>query len=155
MTFTQQARDLLKRLEGCRLDAYLDNAGVWTCGYGHTGADVNPATRWTQEHAEIVLDRDLARFTKGVAHILADVTDLSDTQYSVLVIFAYNVGLAAFAGSTLLRVVEAGHYDAVPAQLRQWVKVHDPATGHLITDPGLVRRRDAEIGLWLQGSAVA
>ena len=37
MRFSESARALLKRLEGCRLVSYQDQAGIWTIGYGHTG----------------------------------------------------------------------------------------------------------------------
>ena len=154
MQFTGTALALLKRLEGLRLAAYLDTGGKLTIGYGHTGGDFAPGTRWSQERAEATLDRDVGRFVTGVSHLLEGGPELSDEQFSALVIFAFNVGLEALKGSTLLRVVMAEHFEGVPDQLRQWVHVHD-AQGRLALDPGLVKRRDAEISLWNSGRAVS
>jgi hypothetical protein len=101
----------------------MDEAGVLTVGFGHTGTDVNPTTTWSKERAERALDQDLAIFTKGVEDLVMGAPALGDTRYSVLVIFAYNEGLRAFRGSTLLRAVLAGHYEAVPSELRKWVYI--------------------------------
>lgn len=151
MTFTDAAKALLKRLEGCRLVAYLDKASVWTIGFGHTGPEVIEDISWSQERADATLDKDVARFVTGVSHLLELSPDpapaLTDAQFSALVIFAYNEGLHALAGSTLWRLVQAGHFDAVPAALRQWKWEHNKA-GQLVEDPILVKRREAEIKLW-------
>lgn len=154
MKFSDQAKELLKRLEGFRLVAYQDNAGFWTVGYGHRGPDVNMMTVWNQEKADLTLDRDIARFSAGVKAILGEAVDLTDSQFSALVILCYNIGLHAFANSTLLRVVQAGHYEAVPTQIARWNKVHLPS-GAFVVDPGLVKRREAEIRLWSEGVPVA
>jgi lysozyme len=154
VNFTPKAKALLQKLEGCRLKAYLDTADKWTIGWGHTGPEVTATSVWSQERADATLDRDLKRFTVGVAHLLENAPTLSDDQYSALVIFAYNVGLVALARSTLLRVVDAGHFEAVPTHMRHWVHVHD-RYGNLVVDPGLVKRRDAEIELWLEGTPTA
>ena len=36
MNVSQKGIDLIKKFEGCRLEAYRCPAGVWTIGYGHT-----------------------------------------------------------------------------------------------------------------------
>lgn len=153
MTFTLKAKELLKRLEGCRLVAYQDVAGYWTIGYGHRGSDVNPVSVWTQEKADLTLDRDITRFAAGVKAILGESVDLTDPQFSALVILAFNIGLHPLANSTLLRVVQAGHYEAVPTQIARWNKVHLPS-GAFVVDAGLTKRRDAEIRLWMEGTPV-
>jgi len=38
MKISNRGKDLIKRFEGFRLEAYDDGAGVWTIGYGHTPA---------------------------------------------------------------------------------------------------------------------
>jgi lysozyme len=60
--------------------------------------------------------------------------------------FAYNVGAAAFAGSTLVRLLNGGDFGCVPGQLGRWTK----AGGRTI--PGLVRRRAAEGALFAHGA---
>lgn len=146
MVFTEQARGLLRQLEGCRLTAYQDGAGVWTIGYGHTGPDVHAGLTWTQAGANAALDVDLGWRISGVQKLLVPVM-LSGNQFSALVIFAFNTGLTALAGSTALRDIKAGHLDLVPAALALWDKIHD-ASGVPVVSPGLVNRRNAEIALW-------
>lgn len=147
MTFTAAARQLLKRLERFSSAAYQDEAGVWTIGYGHTG-DVRSGQSITQHQAEVVLDHDLQRFTTGVTHFVQHAAQpLSDAQFSALVIFCFNVGVTAFAGSTALRDVLSGHLDRVPAELARWHFVHD-RSGVPVVSRILVARRAAEIALW-------
>lgn len=152
--FTPQAKELLKELEGLRLVAYHDSAGLLTVGYGHRGHEVTPVTVWSLEQCELALNRDLARFIQGVTGLIAAAPVMTDAQFSTLILFSFNVGLHALAGSTLLRVVEAGHFDAVPEQLMQWTKIHT-SSGRFVVDPGLIKRRQAEVRLWLSGAAVA
>lgn len=146
MTFTPAARSLLQRLEGCRLTAYRDQAGVLTIGYGHTGPDVRPGLVWTQAQADAQLDNDVQRFILGVQSMLGG-EPLTDNQFSALVIFAFNVGLTALHGSTALRCVKLGQLAQVPAALMLWNKIHD-ASGVPVVDAGLVKRREAECNLW-------
>ena len=35
MKISQEGIALIKKFEGCELDAYQDAVGVWTIGYGH------------------------------------------------------------------------------------------------------------------------
>lgn len=155
MRFTDAAKQLLKHLEGCRLTAYLDRqdgGGSWTIGWGHVGPEVVDGVSWTQAQADAVLDRDIQRFVTGVSHLTTKAPGLGDAQFSALVLFAYNEGLRALAGSTLLRVVLAGHYDGVPDQLARWIYDHDES-GKPVRDQRLVNRRKAEAALWLSDTA--
>jgi lysozyme len=147
MTFTDQARALLQRLEGCRLQAYVDQAGVWTIGYGHTGADVLPGLVWSQEQADLQLGQDLQRFISGVGKLVGYAA-INDNQFSALVILAFNIGLASFAASSALRRVVIGALEDVPGAISMWNKIHDQRTGQLVVDAGLVYRRAAEVQLW-------
>jgi lysozyme len=52
------------------------------------------------------------------------------------------MGDTAFRSSTLLRLLNQGQYDQVPAQLRRW----NMDSGHVVQ--GLVNRRNKEIDLW-------
>jgi lysozyme len=145
MKFTDAARDLLKHLEGCRLEAYLDEAEKWTIGYGHRG-DVHRGMTITQHQADVIFDLDLDRFILGVEHYV-DRAHLSDEQFSALVIFAFNVGLIGFAGSTALRDLQLGQLGQVPHELGRWIYVHDKSGVPLVSKV-LVARRQAEIALW-------
>ncbi len=73
---------LVKRFEGCRLDAYLCPAGVPTVGWGST-RDVALGQSITQEQADEMLSRDL-----GWAELAVEQTvtvPLTDNQFSALV----------------------------------------------------------------------
>jgi lysozyme len=141
---------LIKRWEGFRAKAYLDTAGIWTVGYGHTSDQhlkVTKGTTVTEARAEELLRLDLAEAEVAVERLVTD--PLTDGQFAALVSFVFNVGAGAFAKSTLLKRLNAGDYDAVPAQLQRWVN-----SGGRKTD-GLVNRRAAEAGLWARGAPVA
>lgn len=148
MALTPAGYRLLQTCEGCRLRAYPDPASggsPWTIGYGHTGPEVQPGLVISQQQAEAWLRRDVARFEMAVDHGLANggslSPQLSPQQRDALVSFCFNVGSAAFSGSTLVRRLKAGEaVNTVLAQeLPRWV--HGP-NGPV---PGLVNRRRAEL----------
>ncbi|MGV6871746.1 lysozyme [Pseudochelatococcus sp. B33] len=144
---TDDVVERIKRWEGLRLAAYRDATGAWTIGYGHTGADARAGHTITAARAESLLRQDLAVFEQAVERVIA--VPLSDNQFGALVSFAFNVGEAAFARSTLAARLNGGDYDAVPEQLARWVH----AGGRRLQ--GLVNRRAAEAGLWASGAFVA
>jgi len=144
MKMSGNGLDLLKDFEGLKLRAYLDPVGIWTVGYGHTSAAgppaVTPGLVITQGEAEEILKRDMAQYEDGVRqHVKATLTQ---GQFDALVDFAYNAGVGALAKSTLLKRVNAGKFDEVPAEFMKWTK----GGGREL--PGLVRRRRAEAKLW-------
>ncbi|ANV26903.1 lysozyme [Agrobacterium pusense] len=135
--------------EGKRLVAYQDVAGIWTIGYGHTTAAgiprVREGMRISEKEAEDILKSDLRKFEDRVSRLVK--VPLTDNQFAVLVSFDFNTG--ALHKSTLLKKLNAGDYDAVPAELMKWVN----AGGKRVQ--GLVNRRAAEAGLWAKGEFVS
>lgn len=120
--------------------AYRDSGGVLTIGYGHTGPDVKAGMKITLERAEDLLEADLRA---AATVVLAKVrVPLSGPQAAALTDFVFNVGATQFAGSTLLRLLNAGDYASVPLQLMRWV--YD--NGKVVA--GLRNRRIAEVSLW-------
>lgn len=134
--------DLIKKFEVLKLEAYYCPAGVLTVGYGHTGKDVKLYQKISAEQAEKLLDADLRKFEYGVSEALR--VPVSDNQFSALVSFAFNLGLGALRKSTLLKKINAKDFDAVPDEFRKWVNVGGAPS------LGLIRRRQAEIDLWLK-----
>jgi len=136
---------IIKSFEGLELRAYQDSVGVWTIGYGHTSMagppQVYPGMVITQAEAEAILRRDLQVFETGVRNALTIATN-SD-QFSAMVSFAFNVGVGAFSGSTLLRKHNAGDFAGPANEFLRWVY----AGGQFL--PGLERRRKAERALYL------
>lgn len=135
---------LIQQFEGRRLEAYKCPAGVWTIGYGHTSAagkpEVKPGMVITKQEANDILVRDLVRYEDAVDRLVK--VPLTQNQFDALVSFTFNVGEGALAKSTLLKRLNAGDYNAVPAELMKWTK------GGGKELPGLVRRRRAECAMW-------
>ena len=131
--------ELIKRSEGLRLQAYKCPADVPTIGYGSTGPHVRMGMTITVQEAEDLLTQDLARFEEGVAAIGGKMTQ---GQFDALVSFAFNLGLGALKGSTLLRKHLAGDYAGAAAAFGLWVN----AGGKRLN--GLVTRRAAEAALY-------
>lgn len=135
MRTSQKGLDLIKEFEGLRLTAYLCPAKVWTIGYGTTSG-VTKGTVITKERAEELLRQDVRKFEDSVTRLAK--VKLNQHQFDALVSFAYNVGSGALGSSTLLRVLNAGDYDAAAGQFERWNK----AGGQVLA--GLTRRRAAE-----------
>lgn len=134
----------LKIREALRLEAYQDDAGVWTIGYGHTKT-AKEGMVVTEYEAEILLRRDLKRFVEAVNKVKVY---LSQNQFDTLVSFAFNVGVGAFKSSTLLEELNEGNYHNVPDELMRWNKV--TVNGQKRKSAGLVYRRVAECAQWYE-----
>jgi lysozyme len=137
--------DLIKRFEGVRLQAYQDSAGVWSIGYGliryPDGSPVMPGDTITQAQADAYFMTILNRFAQGVEDLLT--VPVNENQFSALVSLAYNIGLSAFANSTLLDLVNQNPNDpAIRSQFMRWVY----AGGQVVQ--GLVNRRTDEANLY-------
>ena len=138
---SQRGIDLIKLFEGLRLTAYQDMVGVWTIGYGHTGPDVKAGLTITQQQAEQLLINDLARFNNGVNALVT--VKINQNQFDALISFSYNLGLGSLQQSTLLRLLNAGNFQAAADQFPRW----DRAGGKEVA--GLLARRNAERALFL------
>lgn len=141
--------ELIKSFESLRTRAYQDTGGVWTIGYGHTSAAGNPKVFRgmvvSPESAERILMDDVTQFAMGVEQLV--IVNLNDNQFGALVSFAFNVGLGAFKGSSVLARVNNRQFAEVPARLNLWVKDN----GKVLK--GLVRRRKAEGALFMTPGA--
>ena len=145
MEMSNNGLELLKSFEGCELTAYQDSVGVWTIGYGWTqpvnGKPVSKGMTITQEIADSLLRSGVVQYEKGVTG-LAKVA-VNQNQFDALVDFAYNLGVKALEGSTLLKKLNAGDFTGAAAEFPKWNK----AGGKVL--PGLVKRREAERTLFL------
>jgi lysozyme len=130
---------LIKKFEGCELEAYQCSAGVWTIGYGHTKG-VTPSDSISQEEAEQMLVDELHEYESYVNEYVT--VALSQNQFDALVSWVYNLGPANLKASTMLKVLNSGEYEDVPAQMKRWNK----AGGKVLE--GLIRRREAEACLF-------
>ena len=134
MQTSQAGIDLIKRFEGLRLKVYTCPAGVKTIGYGHTAGVTMDTLPITEEQAEAFLVEDLKKFERGVLSTVK--VPLTQGQFDALVSFAFNLGLGALQGSTLLKRLNA--VQPCADQFERWIFANGVAM------PGLRRRREAE-----------
>ena len=137
--------DIIKKHEGLSLKAYKCPAGVWTIGFGNTfykdGTKVKEGDVITMSQANELFLGVVMEFAKGVEKLIKQ--PLTVNQKSALVSFAYNVGLANFAKSTLLKKVNENPLDpSIRAEFEKWNK----ANGKILK--GLVTRRKDEADLY-------
>jgi len=135
MNISKEGIALIKKFEGCELEAYKCAAGVWTIGYGHT-KDVKEGEVITKEEAESMLVHELQEYCNDVD--IAVKVDLKQNEFDALVSWTYNLGPTNLNSSTMLRVLNEGKHDDVPTQIKRWNK----AGGEVLK--GLIRRRNAE-----------
>ena len=126
---------LIEQFEGLKLKSYQDGAGVWTIGYGHTGA-VIPNQYETQEQADADLVSDVTGAETAVLKLVT--VPLQQYQFDALVSFTYNEGPGRLKSSTLLSLLNSRNYSLAALQFTRW----DIVGGQ--PSEGLLRRRVAE-----------
>lgn len=143
MKTSNKGIEIITKHEGLVRTAYLDPVGIWTIGYGHTGG-VKSGDVVSESQAEMLLRDDLTTAERAVnSHGL----HLSQNQFDALVSLVFNIGSGNFSRSTLLRMAKQNANDpAIAGEYRKWVKGR--VNGRLITLPGLVKRREAELKLY-------
>ena len=136
---------LIQQFEGLSLTAYLCPAGKWTIGYGHTDG-VQPGESITKAHAETLLKADLVAYGRAVDDALGG-CDASQHEFDAMVSLAFNIGVAGFRGSTVLRLHRLGDHQGAARAFGMWNKAM--VNGRLQEMPGLTRRRAAETAFYL------
>ena len=105
-------------MEGLRLTAYRDAAGVLTIGYGHTRG-VREGDRISPYWAQELLQMDIDEAEKAVKELHVARTP---GQLDALVSLAFNIGVDRLKGSTLLKVIrEGGSKAAITREFKRWV----------------------------------
>jgi len=111
----------LKRDEGLRLKAYPDpltRADPWTCGYGHTGADVCEDTVWTQEQCEAALIADVEEVQRQLDAKLPWWRTLDPVRQDAVCNMAFNLGVAKLLTfSNTLAALKARDYRRAAASV--------------------------------------
>jgi GH24 family phage-related lysozyme (muramidase) len=144
-SLSDRGLSFIERHEGFVDHLYNDSNGNCTIGYGHLlhHGGCNSSDRARYPHGiSRAQARNLLRADVGVAEraVRADVqVRLNQHQFDALVSFTFNIGTNAFRSSTLLRLLNQGHYSQVPAQMMRW------------TIGGLESRRRDEVRLWKYG----
>lgn len=112
---------------------------------GHTGPEVHDGLKISKQTSRLLLAKDAAIAASAVDRMVS--VPLTANQRIVLISFAFQYGATRLKTSTLLRLLNAGDYDAVPAQLARWNKETLP-DGSVRVNKGLTNRREADIDLW-------
>lgn len=99
--------DLIQKHEGCRLQAYLCPAGVWTVGWGTTrypdGTPVKEGDIITQDYADALLTDYLIKEVYPVFDKIP--FDLTLDQKRAISSLVYNWNSAGFLNSKLYRAI--------------------------------------------------
>ena len=135
MNISKEGIALIKKFEGCELEAYKCPAGVWTIGYGHIKG-VQEGDVITLEEAEDMLVEELHEYENYINDMVT--VGLTPFQFDALVAWTFNLGVGNLRQSTMLRKLNEGDYQSVPSEMNRWNK----AGGKTLD--GLIRRRKAE-----------
>ena len=135
MNISNEGLSLIKKFEGCELNAYKCAAGVPTIGYGSTHG-IEMGMSISKSRAEELLLEDIAKFEEHVKNNVK--VPLNQNQFDSMVSWTFNLGGGNLKSSTLLKVLNGSDYTDVPNQIKRWNK----ANGKVLE--GLIRRREAE-----------
>ena len=135
--------ELVKLSEGYRAHAYWDATGhVWTVGFGETlGVTRNTVMSYPEALAR--LSKRLDEFQSGVRALLRTHIP-TQNQLDAMTSLAYNIGLGAFAKSSIYLYFCAGRLSEAANAFRLYRK----SGGKVL--PGLVTRRERERTLFLK-----
>jgi len=148
MIASQNCINLIKLFEGYKPKAYLCPASVVTIGFGSTmytdGRKIKLGDTINEQQANELLMWELKN--KSIAlHGL----NLNQNQFDSCLSFIYNLGIGAFAKSTLKKKISLNPNDAnIKDEFMKWNKAR--VGGELIVLKGLTRRRIAEAELYFK-----
>ena len=146
------AAELCRQFEGFSSKPYICPAGYPTIGYGTVyKPDGSKVTMQdapiSKEVAEEWLLHELRNnYMAGVLRASPVLISNPDVL-AAMTDFAYNLGIGRYRGSTLRRKINAQDWDGAREQLMRWV--NGTVQGVFRPLPGLVRRRKAEIALFM------
>lgn len=136
-----RGRALIKQFEGFRADAYQDVVGVWTIGYGFTRG-VQPGQHMTVQQAEARLITELLGYEQAV--LSGCTLEPNQNQMDAMCSLAWNIGIAGFLRSTVLKCHNRGDAQSASRAFGLWNKAGGREWA------GLTRRRAAEAALYLE-----
>lgn len=133
--------DLIKKFEKCRLEAYEDQGGVWTIGWGTTGPGIRENLTIAQKTADAMLIGDVSRLGIDITPLVG--INVNQFQFDAIVSLTYNIGLQAFKDSTMLKLIKDHKLALASEEFDKWIHVHGTVSD------GLKVRREAEKKLFL------
>jgi lysozyme len=157
MKLNKAGIDLIKEFEGFRSKPYLDVAGIPTIGYGTTTyPDTKEDVKLTdppisEVDAERFLRLDCENFVQRLKYFVEQVAKLplTDNEFSALIVFSYNLGLAPCLamGRSMNKAIKSKDKQTIANTFLIYNKA--TVAGEKVVVPGLTRRRLAEQKLFL------
>jgi GH24 family phage-related lysozyme (muramidase) len=135
---------LIKSFEGFRETATQLPAGRWTIGYGHVRTAREGLTI-SEKDAEDLLVYDLKPAEDAIANMVF--APLLQNQFDALVSLVFNITVAQFRDSDILRHLNSGDQLAAANGFDVWRRAR--LNGRVIVVDALVRRRAAEKSMFL------
>jgi lysozyme len=144
---------LIAQEEGLRRFAYKDTAGKWTIGIGHLIAlpqEQHLLSYTTTNQAPDALvnelfERDISTAKRAVTSMVK--AKLNDNQFAALVSLVFNIGVTAFANSTVLKMLNTGDVKGAADAMLLWKK--ETVNGVKQDSPALLARRQRERTIFL------
>jgi lysozyme len=134
---------LIKEFEGCKLTAYRCPAGVWTIGYGATGANIKEGTVWTQKQADEALMETALNCLHTAIRLSPVLREQSMSKQAAIADFIYNLGAGNYLKSSLKFRVDQKNWVNAVHEIKKWDKVKG------VPLKGLTKRRAREAELLL------
>lgn len=136
---TEMCINHMKHYEPFHTTPFLNGDRIWVIGHGHSRT-VRAGMCITEAQGDQLLRDDMRLCARMVSRLVT--VPLNDMQLSALAAFVFCLGANKFENSTLLKLLNRGWYEQVPANLMKWVKVDDKVVGDIR------RRRKAEGIMW-------
>jgi len=148
MTASQNCINLIKMFEGYKAKAYLCPAGVVTIGFGSTmyqdGRKIKIGDTINEDQGNQLLMWELKNKSISLQGL-----NLNQNQFDSCLSFVYNLGIGAFAKSTLKKKILINPNDpTIKDEFMKWNKAR--VGGQLMELKGLTRRRVAEAELYFK-----
>jgi lysozyme len=137
---------LITEFEGFSSKPYLCSAKIPTIGFGNTyypdGKRVTLLDKEINKQQALEMFKTIAdKFASKVSKLVK--TPLNQNQFNSLVSLAYNIGIANFMNSTILKLVNKNHNDIlIGLEFKRWNKVNKKEV------IGLTRRRSYEADIY-------
>lgn len=159
-TTSQNGIQFIKATEAFAANKYPDppGSGKYSVGYGHqlTSAEfsgnyvtINNDRVYlnrglTRNEADQLFTQDLKPYEEKVKQAIS--VQITQSQFDALVSFTYNLG--KISGTSVARAVNSGNFQEVNKAFLEYVKAGTPK----VTLPGLVKRRQKELAMFLSST---
>jgi lysozyme len=147
------ASNLIQKEEGFRSQAYQDQTGKWTIGFGTTminGRPVQPGDVLSREQSTSVMQSQILNNYTNFADVVT--VDMTPNQFAALTSFEYNLGGGVWNSTTgrqIIAAINSRRFSEAGQLMKQYNKSKNPQTGTLALNPGLASRREREAALLL------